>query len=90
MSRYRFNPEKQEEKTIEEVYGDRLGYFFLLITIKDFAAQIKTCGDTAVGITATADMLYNLCKRSGLSKEHVFDIINKVWEEHDINESNDN
>lgn len=77
-------------KTINDIYGNELGNFFSCISIKDYEAKIEICGDAAAGITATADMLYMLCNRSGLSKERLFDVINRVWEEHDVNESNNN
>lgn len=90
MSRY--NPITGNSKqTINDIYGNELGNFFLCISVKNYNAKIKMCGDTSCGVPAIFDLLYQISKKTGFNdKEKLIDIMNRVWEEHDGNESNDN
>ena len=89
MSRYK--PINENRKvTINDVYGNQVGNFFSKIEIRNFKANVEVCGDAVAGITATLDMIYNLCNKTGFSKEMLLKMINRVWEEKDGNKSDDN
>lgn len=89
MSRY--EPIKNRKETINDIYGNELGNFFLCISIKDYKAKIEMCGDAACGIPSMFDALYSISKKIGFDdKEKLIKILNKVWEEKDDNKSDDN
>lgn len=90
MSRYKPNTENRGE-TINDIYGNELGNFFISISIKNYNAKIEMCGDVSCGVPALFGAMYEIGKKSGFNdKEKLIKIMNKVWEEKDGNKSTDN
>lgn len=89
MSRY--EPIKNRKETINDIYGNELGNFFLCISIKDYKAKIEMCGDASCGVLSMFDVLYSISKKTVFDdKEKLIEIMNRVWEGKDAAESDDN
>ena len=87
MSRYK----PINEDTIQDVYRNKLGNFFICIAVKNYNAKVKMCGDVSCGVPAIFDTLYEISKKTAFNdKEKLIDIMNRVWEEKDDNKSDDN
>ena len=62
MSRYRKVENKSHEERINEIYGDELGNFYCLISIKNYEAHIKSCGDVSCGIPAMLNHIFRMAE----------------------------
>lgn len=90
MSRYKPINENRKD-TINDIYGNELGNFFLCISVKNYNAKIEICGDASCAIPAMFDTLYEITKKTGFNdKEKLIDIMNRVWEEKDANKFDGN
>lgn len=86
MSRYEQIKKTNRKDTIQDVYGNELGNFFLRISIQDYNAKIEICGDVSCGVPSIFDVLYSISKKSGFDdKEKLIEILNAVWEEKEKN-----
>ena len=89
MSRYK--PIKNRKETINDIYGNELGNFFLCISVQNYKAKIETCGDVSTGIPAMFDAMFELGKKSGFNdKEKLIELLNRIWEAKDGNKFGDN
>lgn len=90
MSRYKPINENREN-TIQDIYGNKLGNFFISIAVKNYDGHVEMCGDVSCGVPAIFDTLYEITKKTGFNdKEKLIDIMNRVWEEKDGNKFDDN
>jgi hypothetical protein len=81
MSRYKPINENRKE-TINDIYGNELGNFFLCISIKNYNAKIECCGDASCGIPAMFHQMFNMMEKTGVSdNKFLHEILDKCWEE---------